>query len=50
MVRRMQDQGHDSLYCKNIDDSHSAVANLDAIVKRLALQHVYLLQKLKDRK
>lgn len=47
-ARRMQDQGHDFLYYENIDGGHSAAANLKETAKRLALQHVYLLQKLKD--
>ncbi len=49
-ARRMQDQGHDFLYYENIDGGHSAAANLKETAKRLALQHVYLLQKLKDGK
>lgn len=47
---RMQDQGHAFLYYENIDGGHSAAANLKETAKRLALQHVYLLQKLKDGK
>ncbi|MGB5076971.1 MAG: prolyl oligopeptidase family serine peptidase, partial [Sphingorhabdus sp.] len=47
-AKRMQDQGHDFLYYENIDGGHSAAANLKETAKRLALQHVYLLQKLKD--
>ena len=47
---RMQDQGHAFLYYENIDGGHSAAANLKETAKRLALQHVYLLQKLKDKK
>jgi prolyl oligopeptidase len=50
MAGRMQDQGHDFLYYENIDGGHSAAANLTETAKRLALQHVYLLQKLKDGK
>jgi prolyl oligopeptidase len=50
MARRMQDQGHDFLYYENIDGGHSAAANLKETAKRLTLQHVYLLQKLKDGK
>ncbi len=50
MARRMQDQGHDFLYYENIDGGHNAAANLNETAKRLALQHVYLLQKLKDGK
>ncbi len=50
MAKRMQDQGHDFLYYENIDGGHSAAANLKETAKRLALQHVYLLQKLKDGK
>ena len=49
-ARRMQDQGHEFLYYENIDGGHSAAANLKETAKRLALQHVYLLQKLKDGK
>lgn len=45
---RMQDQGHDFHYYENIDGGHSAAANLKETAKRLALQHVYLLQKLAD--
>jgi prolyl oligopeptidase len=48
-AKRMQDQGHDFLYYENIDGGHSAAANLKETAKRLALQHVYLLQKLKDK-
>ena len=47
-AKRMEDQGHDFLYYENIDGGHSAAANLKETAKRLALQHVYLLQKLKD--
>jgi prolyl oligopeptidase len=50
MARRMQDQGHDFLYYENIDGGHSAAANLKETARRLALQYVYLLQKLKDGK
>jgi prolyl oligopeptidase len=49
-AKRMQDQGHAFLYYENIDGGHSAAANLKETAKRLALQHVYLLQKLKDGK
>jgi prolyl oligopeptidase len=48
MAKRLEDQGHDFLYYENIDGGHSAAANLKETAKRLALQHVYLLQKLKD--
>lgn len=47
-ARRMEDQGHDFLYYENIDGGHSAAANLKETANRLALQHVYLLQKLAD--
>jgi len=47
-AQRMDDQGHDFLYYENIDGGHSAAANLKETAKRLALQHVYLLQKLAD--
>ncbi len=47
-AKRMEDQGHDFLYYENIDGGHSAAANLKETAKRLALQHVYLFQKLKD--
>ena len=47
-AQRMEDQGHDFLYYENIDGGHSAAANLKETAKRLALQHVYLLQKLAD--
>jgi prolyl oligopeptidase len=47
-ARRMQDQGHDFLYYENIDGGHNAAANLKETARRLALQHVYLLQKLRD--
>lgn len=49
-ARRMQDQGHAFLYYENIDGGHSAAANLKETAKRLALQHIYLLQKLSDGK
>ena len=45
---RMEDQGHDFLYYENIDGGHSAAANLKETANSLALQHVYLLQKLAD--
>ncbi len=48
MAKRMEDQGHDFLYYENIDGGHSAAANLKETAKRLALQHTYLMQKLKD--
>lgn len=48
MAKRMEDQGHAFLYYENIDGGHSAAANLKETAKRLALQHIYLLQKLKD--
>ena len=47
-AQRMEDQGHDFLYYENIDGGHSAAANLKETANRLALQHVYLLQKLSD--
>jgi len=47
-AKRMEDQGHDFLYYENIDGGHSAAANLKETAKRLSLQHVYLMQKLKD--
>lgn len=47
-AKRMEDQGHDFLYYENIDGGHSAAANLEETAKRLALQHTYLMQKLKD--
>jgi len=47
-AKRMEDQGYDFLYYENIDGGHSAAANLKETAKRLALQHVYLLQKLSD--
>lgn len=48
MAKRLEDMGHDFLYYENIDGGHSAAANLKETAKRLALQHVYLMQKLKD--
>jgi prolyl oligopeptidase len=50
VAKRMEDQGHAFLYYENIDGGHSAAANLKETAKRLALQHVYLLQKLQDGK
>lgn len=47
-AQRMEDQGHDFLYYENIDGGHSAAANLKETANRLALQHVYLMQKLAD--
>ena len=47
-AKRMEDQGHDFLYYENIDGGHSAAANLKETANRLALQHVYLMRKLKD--
>ena len=49
-AKRMEDQGHDFLYYENIDGGHSAAANLKETAKRLALQHTYLMQKLRDGK
>jgi len=48
VAKRMEDQGHEFLYYENIDGGHSAAANLKETAKRLALQHTYLMQKLKD--
>ena len=48
-AKRMEDQDHDFLYYENIDGGHSAAANLKETAKRLALQHVYLMQKLSDK-
>lgn len=48
VAKRMEDQGHAFLYYENIDGGHSAAANLKETAKRLALQHTYLMQKLKD--
>jgi len=45
-AKRMEDQGHDFLYYENIDGGHSAAANLKETAKRLALQHVYLNNRL----
>ncbi|MGJ8655276.1 MAG: prolyl oligopeptidase family serine peptidase [Akkermansiaceae bacterium] len=47
MAKRLEDQGHKFLYYENIDGGHSAAANLKETAKRMALQHTYLLQKLK---
>jgi len=47
-AQRLEDQGHDFLYYENIDGGHSAAANLKETANRLALQHVYLMQKLAD--
>lgn len=47
-AKRMEDQDHNFLYYENIDGGHSAAANLKETAKRLALQHVYLMQKLSD--
>ncbi len=47
-AKRFEDQGHEFLYYENIDGGHSAAANLKETAKRLALQHTYLMQKLKD--
>lgn len=49
-AKRFEDQGHEFLYYENIDGGHSAAANLKETAKRLALQHIYLMQKLKDGK
>jgi prolyl oligopeptidase len=48
MAKRMEDYGHDFLYYENIDGGHSAAANLKETARRIALQHTYLLQKLRD--
>jgi prolyl oligopeptidase len=50
VAKRMEDQGHAFLYYENIDGGHSAAANLKETAKRLALQHVYLMQKLQGGK
>lgn len=47
MAARMEDLGKAFLYYENIDGGHSASANLEETAKRLALQHTYLMQKLK---
>jgi len=47
-AKRMEDHGHDFYYYENIDGGHSAAANLKETANRLALQHVYLMRKLKD--
>jgi prolyl oligopeptidase len=47
-AKRMEDQGHAFYYYENIDGGHSAAANLKETANRLALQHVYLMRKLKD--
>ncbi len=47
-AKRMEDQGHEFFYYENIDGGHSAAANLKETANRLALQHVYLMRKLKD--
>jgi len=48
VAKRMEDQGHNFFYYENIDGGHSAAANLKETAKRLALQHTYLMQKLRD--
>ena len=48
VAKRMEDQGHAFLYYENIDGGHSAAANLRETAKRLALQHTYLFEKLRD--
>lgn len=46
MAARLEDLGKNFLYYENIDGGHSASANLKETAKRVALQHVYLMQKL----
>ncbi len=46
MAARLEDLGKEFLYYENIDGGHSASANLKETARRVALQHVYLLQKL----
>ena len=48
MAKRMEEMGLSFLYYENIDGGHSAAANLKEVAKQTALQHTYLMQKLKD--
>ena len=47
MAARLEDLGYDFLYYENIDGGHSASANLAETARRLALQHTYMMEKLK---
>ena len=47
MAARFEDLGHEFLYYENIDGGHSAAANLKETARRVALQHAYLMKKLK---
>ncbi|MDC0435264.1 prolyl oligopeptidase family serine peptidase [bacterium] len=46
MAARFEDLGYKFLYYENIDGGHSAAANLKETARRVALQHVYLMEKL----
>lgn len=48
MAHRMEALGLPFLYYENIDGGHSAAANLKESAKRVSLEYVYLLRKLKD--
>ena len=48
MAARLEDLGKPFLYYENIDGGHSAAANLKESAKKLAMEYVYLLQKLSD--
>ena len=48
MVARLEDNGHDVLMYENTEGGHGGAADLEQSVKKLALEYVYLYQKLMD--
>jgi prolyl oligopeptidase len=50
MAKRLEEMGHSFLYYENIDGGHNAAANLKETARRVSLEYVYLMQKLKDDK
>lgn len=46
MAAKMKSYGHDVLYYENLEGGHSAAANLEQKVHRLALEYSYLYEKL----
>ncbi len=47
MVARMEEFGHDVLYYENIEGGHSGSADLDQLIKRMAMDYTYLSMQLK---
>ncbi|OFZ17314.1 MAG: hypothetical protein A2X86_02350 [Bdellovibrionales bacterium GWA2_49_15] len=49
MVARMEEQGHDVLYYENIEGGHGGSADLDQLIRRIAMDFTYLFMQLDNK-